>query len=158
MYYQLKREQFIHTDIETLWNFVSSPSNLKRITPQSMCIKITTSNAAEIIYPGMIITYKIYPILNIPLNWITEITQIKTLRFFVDEQRMGPYKMWHHQHIFKEQDGGVLMKDIVTYIPPFGIFGDILNSLFIKKQLNSIFAYRFKAMDNFFPPKVDSNT
>ncbi len=158
MYYQLKREQFIHTDIETLWNFVSSPSNLKRITPQSMGIKITTSNAAEIIYPGMIITYKIYPILNIPLNWITEITQIKTLRFFVDEQRMGPYKMWHHQHIFKEQDGGVLMTDIVTYIPPFGIFGDILNSLFIKKQLNSIFAYRFKAMDNFFPPKVDSNT
>ena len=71
----------------------------------------------------------------------------KYKHFFIDEQRLGPYKMWHHQHFFEEKDGGILMTDIITYIPPFGILGDIANTLLIKKQLKGIFDYRFKVMD-----------
>jgi ligand-binding SRPBCC domain-containing protein len=84
------------------------------------------------------------------MNWVTEITQVKDKHFFIDEQRLGPYKMWHHQHFFEEKDGGILMTDIITYIPPFGILGDIANTLLIKKQLKGIFDYRFKVMDEKF--------
>jgi ligand-binding SRPBCC domain-containing protein len=155
MYYQFKREQFVHTDIKTLWNFASSPSNLKEITPEQMGFKITTPHITEKMYPGMIITYKVSPLLNIPMNWMTEITHVEPMSFFIDEQRMGPYKLWHHQHLFEEKQGGVLMTDIVTYIPPFGILGDIANWLIIKKKLRDIFAYRFDAVDRIFPCKND---
>jgi ligand-binding SRPBCC domain-containing protein len=155
MFYQFKREQFVHTDIKTLWDFASSPSNLKEITPNHMGFQITTPNTTEKMYPGMIITYKVSPLLNISMNWMTEITQVKPMSFFIDEQRMGPYKLWHHQHLFEEKEGGVLMTDIVTYIPPFGILGDIANWLIIKKKLRDIFAYRFDAVDRIFPCKND---
>ena len=153
MYYQFKREQFVHADIKTVWDFASSPSNLKEITPKHMGFQITTPNTTEKMYPGMIITYKVSPLLNIPMNWMTEITHVEPLSFFIDEQRMGPYKMWHHQHLFEEKQGGVIMTDIVTYIPPYGLLGDIVNWLIIKRQLSSIFAYRFDAMDRIFPAK-----
>ena len=84
------------------------------------------------------------------MNWVTEITHVKDKHFFVDEQRMGPYSMWHHQHFFEQSEGGVMMTDIVTYIPPFGILGVIANSVIIKRQLESIFDYRFKVMDKKF--------
>jgi ligand-binding SRPBCC domain-containing protein len=155
MFYQFKREQFVHTDIKTLWDFASSPSNLKEITPNHMGFQITTPNITEKMYPGMIITYKVSPLLNISMNWMTEITHVKPMSFFIDEQRMGPYKLWHHQHLFEEKEGGVLMTDIVTYIPPFGILGDIANWLIIKKKLRDIFAYRFDAVDRIFPCKND---
>jgi ligand-binding SRPBCC domain-containing protein len=115
-----------------------------------MLFDITSKDLPEKMYPGMIITYKVSPFLNIKMNWVTEITQVKDKHFFVDEQRMGPYSMWHHQHFFEEQDGGVMMTDIVSYIPPFGILGVIANSMLIKRQLESIFDYRFKVMDKKF--------
>ena len=115
-----------------------------------MLFNITSKNLPEKMYPGMIIAYEVSPLLNIKMKWLTEITQVKEKSFFIDEQRMGPYKMWHHQHIFEEQNDGVLMTDIVTYIPPFGIVGDIANAVFIKKQLKNIFDYRYKVMDEKF--------
>lgn len=149
-HFQLRREQFVKTNLETIWGFVSSPENLKEITPDYMLFDITSKELPEKMYPGMIITYKVSPLFNIKMNWVTEITQVKDHHFFIDEQRMGPYKMWHHQHFFEEKDNGVLMTDIVTYIPPFGLLGDIANKFFIKKQLNDIFNYRFKIMDKKF--------
>ena len=149
-HFQFRREQFIQTDIESIWDFASSPKNLKEITPDYMSFDITAKGLPEKMYPGMIISYKVSPLFNIKMNWVTEITHVKDYHFFVDEQRLGPYKMWHHQHFFEKKDNGVMMIDIVTYIPPFGFLGDIANSLFIKKQLNNIFDYRFKIMDQKF--------
>jgi len=147
---QIHREQLVKTDINTLWEFMSSPKNLETITPESMMFKITSKNKEEKMYPGMIITYIVSPLLKIKLTWMTEITQVKEKSFFIDEQRLGPYTMWHHQHIFKQTEEGVLMKDIITYIPPFGIIGKIANFLFIKNKVNQIFNYRNKKIDSLF--------
>ena len=99
--FQFKREQIINSNIDTIWDFVSSPKNLKDITPDYMLFQITSDNLNQKMYPGMIITYKVAPILNIKIDWMTEITHVRDKKFFIDEQRMGPYKMWHHQHIFE---------------------------------------------------------
>ena len=111
---------------------------------------VTINNGAEKMYPGMIISYKLSPFLGIKLNWITEITHVKDNEYFVDEQRIGPYAMWHHQRKIEPIEGGVLMTDIVTYQPPMGILGALANSLFIKNQLHEIFNYRTIALEKRF--------
>lgn len=151
MQYQFKRSQLVNTDLKTLWDFASSPKNLSRITPDYMNFKIKSSLPDKGMYPGMMIIYTVCPLLKLPMTWITEITSVENGSYFVDEQRVGPYKMWHHEHHFEQKENGVLMTDIVTYIPPLGILGALANLLFIKKQLNTIFEYRFKAMDKLFP-------
>lgn len=143
--YHLKREQTIKADLETVWEFFSSPANLANITPDYMNFTVT-SEPEDHIYPGQVITYKVSPLLGIPLNWMTEITHVEHLKMFVDEQRKGPYKIWHHQHLFTETEGGVLMKDIVHYELPMWILGDFAHVLFIRKQLNDIFNYRKKVI------------
>jgi len=150
MIFQFKRIQLLKANIESVWDFVSSPSNLSKITPSYMLFKITSDNATDKMYPGMIISYKVAPILNVKMHWVTEIKQVVKHKYFVDEQRVGPYSMWHHQHFFEETSEGVLMKDIITYKPPFGIIGVIANSIIINRKLNSIFDYRFKVMNQKF--------
>lgn len=145
-FYQLIQTQKIPASLHEVWDFISSPANLKEITPPHMGFVVTSEQNNEKMYEGMIITYIVKPILGISMQWMTEITHVKDKTYFVDEQRMGPYKLWHHQHILEEIKGGVLMKDIVTYIPPFGFIGVIANFLFIKKQLNQIFEYRRAAI------------
>jgi len=149
-YTQVIRKQLINTNIDDLWSFMSSPKNLERITPESMEFKITSNNGDQVMYPGMIISYKITPLLNFPLRWVTEITHVKEKEFFVDEQRLGPYRMWHHEHIFKIKEDGVLMTDIITYIPPFGLLGKLANNLFIKRRINKIFDYRSQIIEQLF--------
>lgn len=149
-FYQFTQTQKIRASIDEVWDFVSSPANLKDITPAYMDFKVTSNSGSDKMYAGMIITYTVKPVLGIPLKWMTEISQVKDKEYFVDEQRMGPYKLWHHQHKLEKIDGGVLMTDIVTYIPPFGFIGAIANILFIKKQLQQIFDYRTKAVDEKF--------
>ena len=151
-YTQIIRKQLINTNIDDLWRFMSSPKNLERITPDSMEFKITSNNEDQLMYPGMIISYKITPLLNFPLRWVTEITHVKEKEFFVDEQRLGPYRMWHHEHIFKIKEDGVLMTDIITYIPPFGLLGKLANNLFIKRRIKKIFDYRSQIIEQFFNP------
>ena len=150
MIYQFKTKQLLKSDLETVWDFVSSPRNLKKITPPYMGFDITSKDLPLKMYPGMIISYKVSPLLSIPTTWVTEITQVEKQKFFIDEQRVGPYTMWHHQHFLEETKDGILMTDIVTYKPPFGILGSIANSLFIKKKLKSIFDYRFVALEKIF--------
>lgn len=150
MIYQFKTKQLLKSDLETVWDFVSSPRNLKKITPPYMGFDITSKDLPLKMYPGMIISYKVSPLLSIPTTWVTEITQVEKHKFFIDEQRVGPYSMWHHQHFLEETKDGILMTDIVTYKPPFGILGSIANSLFIKKKLKSIFDYRFVALEKIF--------
>ncbi len=150
-FYQLKKEQIVHAGVEEVWDFISSPVNLREITPPHMGFIIKSKGLPEKMYPGMIISYTVKPMFGIPLTWVTEITQVVEKQFFVDVQRVGPYAMWHHQHIIKKTDRGVLIQDIVSYKPPLGILGSIANSLFIKKQLEGIFRYREKAMELKFP-------
>ena len=150
MIHQLKTKQFLNASVDDVWEFVSSPANLKKITPPYMGFNITSEGLPDKMYPGMIISYKVSPILKIPTTWVTEITQVEEKKFFIDEQRVGPYQMWHHQHFFEKQYNGVLMKDIVTYKAPFGILGVLANSLFIKNKLDSIFRYRHQSLNKIF--------
>lgn len=141
-FYQFKREQVINATIDELWEFISSPKNLKKITPDYMGFDITTSDLPDKVYEGMIISYIVKPLFGIKTTWVTEITHIKDREYFVDEQRVGPYSLWHHQHIIEPHKDGVLMKDIVSYKLPFAILGTIANKLIIRKKLNQIFEYR----------------
>ena len=149
-FYQLRTIQKIPSKISEVWDFISSPANLKRITPDHMGFDIITPELPEKMYPGMIIAYKVSPFLGLKMTWVTEITHIREKAYFVDEQRVGPYSIWHHEHQIKSIDGGVLMTDIVSYKPPFGILGSIANELFIRKQLKAIFDYREKAVIDIF--------
>ena len=148
--YQFYREQVIPAHRSEVWDFISLPENLKKITPPEMGFDITTSHISKEMYPGMIISYRVSPLLGIKTNWVTEITQVREGEYFVDEQRVGPYRLWHHQHILEEHDKGILMKDLVTYIPPMGFLGAIANKLIIKGKLNEIFSFREKAVINIF--------
>lgn len=149
-FYQLHKTQKVPATIEQVWDFISSPANLKKITPEYMGFNITSKLLSEKMYPGMIISYKVSPVLGIKMTWVTEITQVKEKEYFVDEQRVGPYSMWHHEHKIEPIEGGVLMTDIVSYKPPFGFLGSIANSILIKKQLKEIFDFRTDAMEKMF--------
>lgn len=149
-FYQLHKEQKVPATIDQIWEFISAPANLKKITPPYMGFDITSEILSPEMYPGMIISYKVSPVLGIKMTWVTEITHVKEKEYFVDEQRIGPYTMWHHEHKIEPIEGGVLMTDIVSYQPPFGFLGSIANSVMIKKQLHEIFKYRKKALEEMF--------
>ena len=149
-FYQFKRTQEINASIDEIWKFISDPSNLKLITPDYMGFDITSEDIPSKMYEGMIISYKVSPLLGIKTTWVTEITHLKENSYFVDEQRVGPYKIWHHQHMIQPMEKGTLMTDIVSYQPPLGFLGSIANKLIIKGKLNEIFEYRTKALDEIF--------
>jgi ligand-binding SRPBCC domain-containing protein len=151
--YQLRKEQVLNASLEEIWNFISSPANLKKITPAYMGFDITNEGLPEKMYPGMMISYKVSPIMKIPITWVTEITHVDYLKFFVDEQRVGPYRIWHHEHHLEVLDSGVKMTDIVTYQPPMGFLGAIANSLLIQNQLKEIFDYRYEIIEELFGKK-----
>lgn len=150
-FYQLYKTQIVNGSIKEIWDFISSPKNIKEITPDFMGFEITSKNLSERMYPGMIISYTVKPLLGMKMIWVTEITHVEEMRYFVDEQRIGPYSMWHHQHLIEPAGQGVLMTDIVSYSPPFGILGALANSIFISKQLDTIFNYRENILEKLFP-------
>ena len=149
-FYQFRETQKIQASLEEVWDFISSPANLKSITPPYMGFDITSAELPRTMHPGMMISYRVSPVLGIPMTWVTEITHVEDKRYFVDEQRIGPYALWHHEHRIEPVEGGVLMTDIVSYKPPFGFIGALANALFIRKQLRGIFEYRKVAMDKRF--------
>jgi len=149
-FYQFQREQLVNTNIDELWEFISSPQNLKKITPEYMGFDISTENLPDKIYEGMIISYIVKPLFGIKTQWVTEITHVRDKEYFVDEQRVGPYSLWHHQHIISPEKNGVLMKDIVSYKPPFSFLGSIANSIIIKNKLIEIFDYRNQVLEKIF--------
>ena len=147
--YQLKKTQFVKTDIKTCWDFFSRPENLKKITPEYMGFDIKVE-LPEKMYEGQMIEYTVRPLFGIPMSWITDIKTVKENEFFVDEQRKGPYTIWHHEHHFKEVEGGVEMTDIVTYVVPLGILGKIAHPIIVKGKLEEIFKHRFEQVDKIF--------
>ena len=154
--YQLKSTQKLATDMETAWEFLSNPENLAEITPD-MGFKIL-SGADKAMVPGQIIQYKVSPFPGIRTTWVTEITHVKDKNYFVDEQRFGPYRFWHHKHFIKESEDGVVMEDIVDYKIPLGILGRFAHFLFIKKKLYSVFEYRKNKLAALFGEPGDKNT
>ncbi len=148
--YSLTKKQFLPISLDQAWDFFSSPINLKKITPEYMGFEITSDLGDGKMYPGQIITYVVTPVLGIPMSWATEITHVVDKKYFVDEQRFGPYTFWHHKHWFKTVEGGVEMTDIVNYGLPLGFLGRIANSLFVKSKLEEIFGYREKVADTMF--------
>ena len=146
----LKKTIRLPISLERAWEFFSDPRNLKVITPDYMGFDITSDFFSEKMYAGMIITYKVTPLLGIPMKWMTEITQVEPNKFFIDEQRVGPYKIWHHQHHFKEIDGGIEMTDIVNYVIPLGAIGRLFEPLLVRGKLREIFDYREQKMRDLF--------
>jgi ligand-binding SRPBCC domain-containing protein len=148
--FSLKTTQKIPVNLETAWTFFSNPANLQDITPKNLGFTVLSKHHGDKMYPGQIIEYTIKPMLGIPVYWMTEITHVHNMQFFVDEQKIGPYRLWHHQHHFKAIEGGVEMTDIVHYRNPLGFLGNIANTLFVKKQLDTIFTYRFNRVEELF--------
>ena len=146
----LRTTQTIKASIATAWDFLSNPANLAKITPPELDFNVLTK-LPERMYPGMMIAYRVRPLLGIPMRWLTEITHVEEGKFFVDEQRVGPYKIWHHEHHFKDLgDGRVEMTDIITYVIPFGILGDIVQPIIVAPQLEKIFGHREKVVGEMF--------
>src|SRR3954452_5399995 len=142
--YTLKAVQVIPIPLQEAWAFFSSPDNLKEITPSNLGFEIKSKYHGDRMYAGQLIEYTVKPVLGIPLYWMTEITHVMEGKYFIDEQRYGPYSLWHHQHHFRETEGGVEMTDIVHYRIPFWFVGDIAHSLFVRRQLKDIFDYRYR--------------
>jgi ligand-binding SRPBCC domain-containing protein len=131
------------------WEFFSRPENLVRITPPNLGFEVTSA-LPERMYAGMIVTYRVQPFGGLRVTWVTEITQVREPEFFVDEQRSGPYRLWHHQHQFRVIDGGVEMTDLVHYQMPFGRLGDLLAGGFVARRVAAIFAYRQQVLAQLF--------
>lgn len=148
--FSLKRVQEIPITIDEAWKFFSTPHNLERITPNDIKFSIIGDKEEKKMYAGQMISYIIKPILGIPIYWLTEITHVNEPYYFTDEQRVGPYKLWHHQHHFKSIENGVEMIDIVHYRMPLGFIGRFANALFIRKKLHNIFKYRQKTIEEHF--------
>jgi ligand-binding SRPBCC domain-containing protein len=150
MVHVLETSQIIHTSLEHAWDFFSDPRNLAKITPPELDFTILTA-LPERVYPGLMIEYRVRPLLGIPARWVTEITHVEAGKFFVDEQRIGPYRIWHHEHHFRPLDGGQIeINDRVTYVLPFGPLGNLAHPFLVQPQLARIFSFREKAVREIF--------
>jgi ligand-binding SRPBCC domain-containing protein len=147
--YQLERVQRLPIGVEEAWDFFSDPHNLPRITPPFMRFEITSSVPPRM-YTGMIVTYKVRPVLGVPVDWVTEITHVQAPELFVDEQRFGPYRFWHHQHLFREIEGGVETRDIVHYALPLDPAGRLVQRWMVGPQLETIFEFRRTTLERMF--------
>ncbi|MEI9809509.1 MAG: SRPBCC family protein [Bacteroidota bacterium] len=146
----IRTVQRIPASPEQVWNFFSDHANLQAITPEHMKFRVLSQHHGAAIYAGQIIEYTLKPVLGIPVYWMTEITHVVQQQFFVDEQRYGPYRMWHHQHHFKAIEGGTEMTDIVNYKNPLWVLGKLANAIFVREQLKGIFKYRFTRIEEIF--------
>ena len=149
MIYSLHTKQNLPISIDEAWNFLSNPKNLKTITPDFMEFDIVSGDD-KTMYPGQIIEYIVRPVMGIPNKWVTEITHVEEKKYFVDEQRFGPYSLWHHKHFLKEIPGGIEMEDLIHYKIPFGIIGQLVHPILVKPKLEQIFDYRRKKLIELF--------
>lgn len=147
--YTLHKKQNLPITVEKAWDFLSDPANLKTITPDYMSFDIL-SGADRPMFPGQIIQYIVTPIMGIKTKWITEITHVREGEYFVDEQRFGPYALWHHKHFIKAIPGGVEMEDIIDYKVPFGWLGQLFQPILVKPKLEEIFNYRKIKLEELF--------
>jgi ligand-binding SRPBCC domain-containing protein len=147
----LEHTQTLPGPLEACWRFFSDPRNLARITPPELGFEVLSELPAQM-HPGLMIEYRVRPLFGIPVRWLTEITHVDQPHSFVDEQRIGPYRIWHHEHRFTAGPGGVVtMHDKVTYVLPFGPLGELVHPLLVQPQLRRIFDFRTQAVRQLFP-------
>lgn len=139
--YILHRKQNLPISVKQAWDFLSNPKNLKIITPNYMGFEIISGDDRSM-YLGQIIQYIVTPVFGVKTKWVTEITHVIKNEYFVDEQRFGPYSLWHHKHFIKEIEGGVEMEDLIHYKLPMGLLGQLVLPFFVKPKLTEIFEYR----------------
>lgn len=151
--YLLERKQYVKTSMEEVWDFFSSPENLDELTPTDMGFDIITPRPLPRMYEGQIIEYKVRPLLNIPIFWRTQITNVTDGVSFTDEQKKGPYSLWRHLHLFEPHQDGVMMTDHLEYSLPMGPLGSIAHSLYVKAKLQHIFDYRYDKVEEIFNQK-----
>lgn len=148
--YNLTRTQILPISVAEAWDFFSTPKNLSKITPEHMGFEILYISGGEKAYAGQIIRYNVSVLPGIKMHWVTEITQVKEGVHFIDEQRFGPYALWHHQHHFKAVPSGVEMTDEVNYGIPLGILGRLAHFLFVRGEVNRIFDHRYRVLEKYF--------
>jgi ligand-binding SRPBCC domain-containing protein len=148
--YTLKRTQFIKADLDTVWDFFSTPANLGKITPAHMNFLTLHLSSGAKMYAGQLISYKVSPFPFVRVRWTTEIKQVVDKHHFIDEQKLGPFALWYHQHFFEAKNGGVEMTDEVTWAVPFGWLGRLANWLLVNHSVNTIFEFRRQAVENIF--------
>ncbi len=146
---RLERVQTVPATLAEAWAFFGRPENLSRITPPWLGFRVTSPPSPEPMYAGMLISYTVSPLFGMPLPWVTEITHCREPHLFVDEQRVGPYRFWHHEHHFRETEGGVEVRDLVQYLLPFGPFGGMAAGM-VRRKLEEIFDFREKAIREYF--------
>ncbi len=151
---KLFRKTILKTNSEDCWDFFSSPENLALITPGEMDFTITEFDGKKM-YEGQRISYTLRPLKGLKVKWTTEIKSVKDGREFVDTQLVGPYKLWHHRHIFKEVENGIEMIDVVHYELPFGFLGRLAEKMIVRKKVEAIFDYRSTVIDGLFAKKKD---
>ncbi|MFT5367363.1 MAG: ligand-binding SRPBCC domain-containing protein [Candidatus Latescibacterota bacterium] len=147
--FRLEQAQTLPISVEEAWAFFSDPRNLAQITPPELNL-IPSSRVPQTMHAGLVIVYKVKILPLIYVNWVTEITQMDMPHFFVDEQRFGPYKFWHHLHRFSACDGGVLAEDLIHYGLYGGPFSPLINTLMVKQQLNRVFEFRKGVLEQLF--------
>jgi ligand-binding SRPBCC domain-containing protein len=148
----LHTKQIIRAGMTEAWAFFSNPRNLAKITPPELGFEVLTPDLPPQVYAGMMIAYRVRPLFGIPMTWLSEITLVEAGVRFIDEQRVGPYAVWHHEHVFHDLgDGRVEVEDRATYVLPFAPLGDLAHALLVKPQLDRIFAHREKAVRELFP-------
>jgi ligand-binding SRPBCC domain-containing protein len=141
----LQARQRLPISVDEAWDFFATPRNLPELTPESLHFTIT-SELPDRMYVGLALTYTVTPLFNIPLSWMTVITAIEDGAAFSDEQRVGPYKTWQHQHLFRSVEGGMEMRDLVHYALPFDPLSRPLHDLVVLQRLQEIFAFRYKTL------------
>ena len=148
--HHLKSIQNLPVSLEKAWKFFSDPHNLLTLTPPFLNLKMTNELFGDEVYAGQVMMYTVKPVFGIPVAWMTEITHVERHKFFVDEQRKGPYQLWHHQHHFKSIEAGVEMTDLVHYRLPFSFLGDVAHTITVKNKLKEIFTYRYFKINELF--------
>lgn len=147
--YNLHRTQKLPISLAQAWDFFSDPKNLKTITPEYMGFNIL-SGGDRPMFAGQLIQYLVTPVFGIKMKWVTIITHSVKHDYFIDEQRYGPYDLWHHKHFMKEIPGGVEMEDVIDYKVPFGILGQLVHPFLVRPKLEEIFNYRTKKLEALF--------
>jgi len=154
----LRSVQLVPVPLEECWDFFSDARNLAKITPPTLDLQVQGDLPAKV-YEGMAIQYRLRPLFGIRTSWLTEITHVDPLRYFADDQRIGPYRLWHHEHFFRSMgDSEIEMRDCVHYALPFGILGDIVHAAFVRREVERIFAYRRAAIERLFPKPSSSSS
>jgi ligand-binding SRPBCC domain-containing protein len=148
--FSFKQTQFIPATVDTVWDFFATPDNLNHLTPPEVNFEKLLMTGGNNMYPGQLIAYKLSPFPFLRVRWTTEITQVVPKKYFIDDQRFGPFALWHHQHFFTEKNGGCEMIDEVSYAVPFGVLGRLVNALMVENQVKKIFQYRAGVVEKIF--------